>query len=84
MSTQAVSHMDFTVVEALAGFYDTRTWMERIENSWILLVTSPHARDPESERQWLGSLLYLTESYLEVEGALAAKAEAALKDLPSE
>lgn len=84
MATQALAHMEFRTVQSLAGFYEMQDWLERIENTWLRLITEPQGDTAEAQQQWASTMLNTMLGYLEIEGILLAQAEATLPHLPQE
>ena len=84
MATQALVHMEFRIVQSLAGFYEMQEWLERIENTWLRLITEPPGSSVEDQQQWASTMLNAMLGYLEIEGVLLAQAEATLPRLPEE
>jgi hypothetical protein len=82
MSTQALAHMDFQTVQALATFYETQRWLDRLEDAWMRLITEPHGSTPEADRQWAGAAVYTLRSYIEIENSLLNRAEELRSLLP--
>lgn len=75
MSTQALVHMEFGTVRALASFYEQQPWLYRIEDVWLRLMTEPHASTLEGEKQWARSLQTTLRVYIEIEETALAAAE---------
>ncbi len=82
MSTGTIAHMDLATVQAASRFYEINGWKDRIEDSWIRLMTTS-AADKTAMRQRLTSLQYLARTYMEVEQELKKAAEEALKAIPA-
>jgi hypothetical protein len=79
MSTQVMVHAGFRTVQTSARFYEAEKWLDRIENSWLRLLTDGRETDAESTRQRLGAMLYLARSYVEMEDALTSLFHEALE-----
>lgn len=83
LSTQAVSHIDLDTIQAVAGVYEAHRWLDRIEDSWFRLATTPRSNDLATERQWLRSMEYVFLVYIEVEEGLAATTKGVVAVLPA-
>jgi hypothetical protein len=82
MATQTLAHMEFGTVQSLAGFYEMQEWLERLENTWLRLITEPQGSTVEAQQQWASTMMNTMLGYLEIEGILLAQAEATLPQLP--
>jgi hypothetical protein len=83
MSTQVMVHAGFGTVQALARFYEAGKWLDRIEDSWLSLVTDARGSDTDDAQRRLGTMLYLAQSYVEMEDALTRRARDALSAIPA-
>lgn len=75
LSTQALSHMELRTVRALASFYEARPWLDRIEDTWLRLVTEPGGTTPAAEQYWASSMRNTLLGYVEIESMLVTAAE---------
>lgn len=77
MSTQALAHMELGTVQKLAAFYDARRWLDRIEDTWLRLMTEPRLDTQEANQQWASTLRYTMAGYIEIENVILQQAEQA-------
>lgn len=82
MSTQALAHVELGKVQKLAAFYDARRWLDRIEDTWLRLMTEPRADTREANQQWASTLRYTTTGYIEIENVILTQAEQAISGEP--
>ena len=82
MSTQALAHMDFGTVQALAVFYESQRWLDRIEDAWLRQITELRGSSPQVERQWADSMRNTMLGYIEIERILLAQAERVTRATP--
>ena len=75
MSTQALAHMEFGTVQRLAAFYDAQRWLDRIEDTWLRLITQPHEDKRSANQQWARTMRYTMLGYIEIENIILAQAK---------
>lgn len=77
LSTQALAHVDFREVQSLAAFYEMRHWLDRLEDTWLRLLTERRDDGREAEERWLDNMRSVMLGYIEIENVLVAHAEVA-------